>query len=129
MISRRRYGVDVELSLHGDFDALPDVYRTCVYRAVQEALTNCIRHAEARSIDVMVVGHADRLQVTVTDDGIGLDSARRSGGFGLRGIEERVKELHGVVTIASAPGQGTRLEIRLPLPAATPEVALARAAG
>ena len=125
----RRYGVDVELSLRGDFDALPDVYRTCVYRAVQEALTNCIRHAQARSIDVIVVGHADRLHVTVTDDGIGLDSARRGDGFGLRGIEERVKELHGVLTIASAPGQGTRLEIRLPLPTAAPEVALARAAG
>ena len=125
----RRYGVDVELSLRGDFDGLPDVYRTCVYRAVQEALTNCIRHAEARAIDVVVVGHADRLHVSVTDDGIGLDSARRGGGFGLRGIEERVKELHGVLTIAGAPGQGTKLEIRLPLPTATPEVALARAAG
>ena len=48
----RRYGVDVDLTLHGDFDALPDAYRTCVYRAVQEALTNCIRHAQARSIEV-----------------------------------------------------------------------------
>ena len=114
----RRYGVDVELSLHGDFDALPDAYRTCVYRAVQEALTNCIRHAQARSIEVTVVGHADRLHVSVTDDGIGLDSARRGEGLGLRGIEERVKELHGVVTIAGAPGEGTKLEIRLPLPTA-----------
>jgi signal transduction histidine kinase len=125
----RRYGVDVDLSLRGDFDGLPDAYRTCVYRAVQEALTNCIRHAEARAIDVVVVGHADRLHVSVTDDGIGLDSARRGGGFGLRGIEERVKELHGVLTIAGAPGRGTKLEIRLPLPTAPPEVALARAAG
>ena len=45
----RRYGVDVELDVDGDFDALPDRYRTCVYRAVQEALTNCVRHAQARS--------------------------------------------------------------------------------
>jgi signal transduction histidine kinase len=113
----RRYGVDVDLSLHGDFDALPDVYRTCVYRAVQEALTNCIRHAQARSIGVTVVGHADRLHVSITDDGVGLDAARRGAGLGLRGLEERVKELHGVVTIAGAPGEGTKLEIRLPLPA------------
>jgi signal transduction histidine kinase len=125
----RRYGVDVELNLHGDFDSLPDVYRTCVYRVVQEALTNCIRHAHARSIAVTIIGRADRLDVSVTDNGIGLNSARRGQGLGLRGIEERVKELHGTVTIATAPGEGTKLAIRLPLPAATTEVALARATG
>ena len=42
-----RYGVDVELTIDGDFDALPDQHRICVYRAVQEALTNCARHAKA----------------------------------------------------------------------------------
>jgi signal transduction histidine kinase len=125
----RRYGVNVDLSLQGDFDALPDVYRTCVYRVIQEALTNCIRHADARSIDVIVVGHADQLDVSVSDDGIGLDAARRGEGFGLRGIEERVKELHGILTIAGAPGEGTKLAMQLPLPSGATEVALARAAG
>jgi signal transduction histidine kinase len=125
----RRYGVNVDLSLQGDFDALPDVYRTCVYRVIQEALTNCIRHANARSIDVIVVGHADQLDVSVSDDGIGLDAARRGEGFGLRGIEERVKELHGILTIAGAPGEGTKLAMQLPLPSGATEVALARAAG
>lgn len=129
----RRYGVHVELTLRGDFTALPDVYRTCVYRAVQEALTNCIRHAQAGSIAVTISGHADRLDVSITDDGIGLDSARRGDGLGLRGIEERVRKLQGVIVIQSAPGEGTKLAIRLPLPAGTAattaEVALARAAG
>jgi len=125
----RRYGVGVELHVNGDFTALPERYRTCVYRAVQEALTNCIRHAEARSIEVTIVGHADRVDVSITDDGIGLDATRRGEGLGLRGIEERVKELDGAVTIAGEPGRGTTLRIRLPLPAATPEVTLARAAG
>ena len=76
-----------------------------------------------------IIGHADRLDLSVTDNGVGLDSARRGEGLGLRGIEERVKELHGVVTIATAPGEGTKLEIRLPLPAGATEAALARAAG
>jgi signal transduction histidine kinase len=104
-----------------------------VYRAVQEALTNCIRHAQAGSIAVTISGHADRLDVSITDDGIGLDSARRGDGLGLRGIEERVRKLQGVIVIQSAPGEGTKLAIRLPLPAGTAattaEVALARAAG
>ena len=125
----RRYGVDVELTAHGDFDALPERYRTCVYRAIQEALTNCIRHAEARTVKVNVTGCEDRLDVSVTDDGIGLEPTRRRDGLGLRGIEERVKNLHGTMAIHGATGEGTTLTIRLPLPPRITEVPLARAAG
>src|SRR3989442_145863 len=127
--SPRRYGVDVDLQVHGDFDVLPDRYRTCVYRAIQEALTNCVRHAKSRTIKVSVTGHDDRLDVSVTDDGIGFDPARRRDGLGLRGIEERVKELHGTMSIGSAAGEGTALTIQLPLPATVTEAPLARAAG
>jgi signal transduction histidine kinase len=122
-----RYDANVELTMEGDFGTLPDRYRTCVYRAVQEGLTNCVRHATARSIQVSVISHQDRLDVSVTDDGIGFDSARRRDGLGLRGIEERVKELQGTMTVGRAAGQGTTLMIHLPLPAT--EVPLARAAG
>jgi signal transduction histidine kinase len=122
-----RYDANVELTMEGDFDILPDRYRTCVYRAVQEGLTNCVRHAKARSIKVSVISHDDQLDVSVTDDGIGFDPARRRDGLGLRGIEERVKELHGTMTVGSAADQGTTLTIRLPLPVT--EVPLARAAG
>jgi signal transduction histidine kinase len=125
----RRYGVDVELTVHSNLDVLPDQYRTCVYRAVQEALTNCVRHANARVIKVSVTCGADRLDVTVADDGVGLESGRRRDGLGLRGIEERVKELHGTVTIAAAAGKGTTLAIHLPLPRSVMEVPVARAAG
>lgn len=124
----RRYGVRVELNVRGNFDGLPDQYRTCVYRAVQEALTNCVRHARARNIEVTVTGQSDRLDVSVTDDGIGLDPARRREGLGLRGIEERVKELHGTIAIDSSAGRGTTLAIRLPLPVPAGEVVLASAA-
>jgi signal transduction histidine kinase len=124
-----RYGMNVELHMDGDFDILPDRYRTCIYRAVQEALTNCVRHATARSINVRVKSEGDQLEVSVTDDGLGFDSTRRDAGLGLRGIEERVKELHGVMTIGNAVGRGTRLSIRLPWPARSTEAPLARAAG
>lgn len=123
-----RYGANVELTIEGDFDTLPDRHRTCVYRAVQEALTNCVRHAKARSLKVSVTGQGDQLELSVTDDGIGFDFARRRTGLGLRGIEERVKELHGAMTIGKAEGGGTRLAIRLPWPA-HPEAPRARAAG
>jgi signal transduction histidine kinase len=124
-----RYGLNVELRMEGDFDALPERHRTCVYRAVQEALTNCVRHAKAGSVDVSVTSDGEHLDVTVTDDGIGFDSTRRHVGLGLRGIEERVKELQGVLTIDKADGGGTKLAIRLPWRTPSAEVVLARAAG
>jgi signal transduction histidine kinase len=126
----RRYGVPVELIVQGSFDDLPEQHCTCVYRAVQEALTNCIRHARASRIDVTVTDRPDALTVSVRDDGVGLDPARRIRGLGLRGIEERVRELQGTLTIQSVPGAGTTLTLRLPKTARrTPEVIRARAAG
>ena len=125
----QRSGVDVELTVEGDLETVPDRHRTCIYRAVQEALTNCIRHAQARSITVSIIGHANRLDVSVSDDGIGLDPVRRRNGLGLRGIEERVKELHGTMTLGDRGGAGTTLTIHLPVPVAFMEIPLARAAG
>jgi signal transduction histidine kinase len=125
----RRYGVDAELHAHGDLEALPDAHRTCVYRAIQEALTNCVRHAKARTITVDMIGHGDRLAISVIDDGIGFDARRRREGLGLRGIEERVKELDGTMTIRGVAGAGTTLHIELPLPVRATEMALASAAG
>jgi signal transduction histidine kinase len=124
-----RCGVDVELNMDGEFDALPDNYRTCVYRAVQEALTNCIRHAHARTIRIGVKADGEALRVRVTDDGVGFEPARRHEGLGLRGIEERARELGGVLTITRGTGGGTILAIRIPLPGVGSEAGLARAAG
>jgi signal transduction histidine kinase len=124
-----RYGVNVQLDLDGPLDALPEGHSTCVYRAVQEALTNCVRHAQATWVNVSVTGSSQWLDVAVTDDGVGLDPARRRNGLGLRGIEERVKELHGNMTIGNAAGKGTKLAISLPLPVSSERGPLARAAG
>lgn len=127
----RRYAVNVDLQVSGDVDALPEKHRTCVYRVTQEALTNCARHAKASAITIAMVSDATGLRVRISDNGVGVDPSVPRRGFGLRGIEERVKELGGVVTIArqSAAG-GTMLTIQLPVPAgAAEEVALARLAG
>ena len=95
----------------------------------EDFVADCIRHAGAHSVKVNVTGYDDRLDVSVTDDGVGLEPTRRRDGLGLRGIEERVKNLHGAMTIHGAAGEGTTLTIRLPLPAPVTEVPRARAAG
>lgn len=127
--SIRRFGIDALLTVSGRLDDLPDGHRTCVYRAVQEAMTNCVRHAQARRVRVTVARSGADLRVSIADDGVGMDPERPREGLGLRGIEERVRELGGTMTLASAPGRGMRLAIHLPAPAETSEVARARAAG
>src|SRR5262249_54965203 len=123
----RRYGLNVTLQMEGPCETLPERYRTCVYRAVQEALTNCVRHAQARAVTVSVAGSNDRLAISVTDDGIGFKPVRWGAGLGLRGMEERVKELGGTMAIRKRAGGGTELAISLPRPATAAEVPCARA--
>jgi signal transduction histidine kinase len=122
----RRSNVPVELQISGPLESLSDQHRTCIYRVVQEALTNCVRHARATAIGVTIRAREELIEVSVRDDGIGLDPSRRAGGFGLRGIEERVRELGGTITLLSAAGQGATLSIKLPI---VKEQPLARAAG
>jgi signal transduction histidine kinase len=111
----RRTGTPVEVSIDQLPEHLPEGHRTCLYRVVQEALTNCARHAEARQIHVALHAEVERLLLTVEDDGRGFPSPP-PGGLGLIGIEERVRELGGTLGIDSQPGKGTVLKISLPLP-------------
>jgi signal transduction histidine kinase len=114
----RRYDVPVFLTVDGEVDALPEPHRTCVYRVVQEALTNCAKHAQATRVEVSLRDAGGRLRLSVRDDGVGLETAEPRGtGVGLVGIEERVREIGGVVSLRSDPGQGTTLLVEIPLPA------------
>jgi signal transduction histidine kinase len=124
-----RFAINVDLKMDGDFDPLPDKHRTCVYRVVQEALTNCVRHAHAQNVNVRVHVRDGLLHVSVTDDGVGLNPLRRRSGLGLRGIDERVRELGGMMTIAPQAGGGTMVAVQLRLPSANSEAPRARAAG
>ena len=123
-----RYPIKVDLRMAGDFDRLPESHRTCVYRVVQEALTNCVRHADARNVALDVNTIGDELVLSVRDDGVGLNPSHRGRGLGLIGIEERVKELHGNAVISPGGTRGSVVAVSLPLPTALPEAALARAA-
>jgi signal transduction histidine kinase len=123
-----RYPIKVDLKMAGDFERLPESHRTCVYRVVQEALTNCVRHAEARTVAIDVNMTDNSIVLSVRDDGIGLNPSHRGRGLGLIGIEERVKELDGNVVISPGGTRGTIVAVTLPLPIAVPEAPLASAA-
>ncbi len=112
----RHAGVPVNVQLDGALTDLPDQYRTCIYRVVQEALTNCARHAHASTIQVSIDRRDDQILVTVQDDGIGFNaSAIRARGLGLIGIQERIKELGGEFKLSSWPAKGTALAASIPI--------------
>jgi signal transduction histidine kinase len=123
---RRRYGVNLDLVITGDVDTLPDQYRTCIYRVMQEALTNCARHAHATRIEVALRFEKNTLDLIISDDGVGIQPGRGRG-MGLIGIEERVRELHGAFEIGPRRTTGTELRIAIPVTAFIEEAQRARA--
>ena len=119
----RRSSVACDFVEEGVAEQLPDAVKTCVYRVVQEALHNCEKHSGATKVRVAVRQLPDCLLVEIEDNGRGfsVNDQRTPGkrcGLGLLGIRERVAIAHGSLVIDSAPGQGTRIAVRIPLDAA-----------
>jgi signal transduction histidine kinase len=125
----RRFGLAVDLRIGSPLDGLPDQYRTCIYRVVQEALTNCARHSGAGRVEVTLRQEGTLLTITIADDGVGMQPVPRTAGLGLRGIEERVRELDGHMTIGTSPSGGTLLTIALPVRTGSEERPIASLAG
>jgi signal transduction histidine kinase len=111
----RRCGIPVSLNIDGKLDNLPEASRLCLYRAIQEAMTNCGKHAGASHVTVVVKQDEARVIASVHDDGKGFDALLKTHGLGLLGMTERVRALQGSMSVSSEPGSGT--EIRLELPA------------
>jgi signal transduction histidine kinase len=87
---------------------------TAVYRIVQEAVTNAVKHAGAEDVAVAVREVDGAITVRVHDEGRGFDPAEPAHGYGLVGVRERVESLGGSLAIVSAPRAGTTLTVRLP---------------
>jgi signal transduction histidine kinase len=121
----RRCGIPVSVQIEGSLDRLPDKHRTCIFRVVQEALTNVARHAQAGNICIWIHGGEQAVHLTIEDDGIGFNPRQQHRrGLGLLGIEERVRELGGTVEWISQPQKGTTIKLELPAPPAVAEVML-----
>ena len=110
----RHTGVPATVQVDGSLDHLTDSQRTCIYRVVQEALTNCARHAKAKHVLVSLRTNEHGVVVIVEDDGVGFNPSAARGGLGLLGMQERVQELEGKVAITSRRNQGTTIQVELP---------------
>lgn len=110
----RQTGLRVDVAAGGVSDELPEEFKTCIYRVVQEALHNVTRHAAAGSVRIVAQQEPRRLLLSIQDDGHGFDVAR-SRGLGLLGMQERVAHLGGTLQLVSEPGGGTLISVILPL--------------
>jgi signal transduction histidine kinase len=110
-------------ALRVDFSAenvpadLPSSISLGVYRVIQESLRNVARHSQAGAALVELVGEAERLRLTITDEGQGFDvNESKRAGLGLVSMQERMRLLQGTIAVYSSPGRGTRIEATVPLP-------------
>jgi signal transduction histidine kinase len=117
---RKRAGLKVEIdNFIADRGRLPQLIETALYRTVQEALNNVMKHAHAQRVRVRIWIEQQLVCCTVKDVGAGFQTSGGSdtgpGGLGLVGIRERIGSLHGAFEINSRPGSGTELRVSIPL--------------
>jgi PAS domain S-box-containing protein len=109
---------DIEIDVH--CDRLDDLklsasVETGIYRIAQEALTNVVKHAQARRVSVILERRPTLLQLIIEDDGNGFDPSVRTGKLGVAGMRERAALLGGTVTVETSPGNGATVYARIPL--------------
>jgi signal transduction histidine kinase len=117
----RSRGIDVTLQLDLDWEAgraatrHDDELETALYRIAQEAMTNALKHSGAESLALALSEQDGYVTLRIEDAGRGFDSEEKSDGFGLLGMRERVELLSGELSVASAPGAGTTVTVRVPV--------------
>lgn len=112
---RQRHPIEVRWEV-GALPPLPRGVEDHLFRIVQEALSNVLRHAQARRVTVRLGVAQRQVRLKIVDDGVGFDPGRaRSASYGLQVIAERASEIGGVASVVSVPGRGTQVEVTVPL--------------
>jgi signal transduction histidine kinase len=113
---REYTGIEVTFEYPPDLTEPTVPVATCLYRILQEGLTNISRHASATRVRVSLQQVSGSLHLIITDDGRGFDneSLQKRGSFGILGMKERVASLQGEFEFTGSPGKGTRLVVRIP---------------
>lgn len=111
-----RFGMEIEYVADASLGRLAPLREFAVFRILQEALSNARRHSRTKKVRVELRQRHDRLYLEVRDWGVGFDPEKvPPGHYGLEGIRERSRLLGGQVEIQSAPGEGTRLALEIPV--------------
>lgn len=110
------HNITIDFHTFGNVFRPPLAMEVALFRLIQEALSNVIKHSKATYAQVKADLQEEHIYVVIKDNGIGFDTQKRKGtGVGLIGMQERVKLLSGEISVSSFPGQGTKVMIRIPL--------------
>jgi signal transduction histidine kinase len=116
--------LDIEFTADVQFTRLAPLLEGTIFRIVQEAISNIKRHSQADAAQIHLEQQGAMLYLEIRDRGVGFDCGKRfDDHFGLEGIRERARLFGGQATITSAPGEGTLVQVELPLNAELPEAA------
>jgi NarL family two-component system sensor histidine kinase LiaS len=117
LVQEMKTKVPVDITLEMDDDLpLNKGMENHLFRIVQEALSNTLRHAKATKMGIELKRRGDAVRLGIRDNGVGFDlTDKKQASYGLRNMEERINELGGSFQIITAPGKGTRIEIRVPI--------------
>ncbi|MBY5035418.1 sensor histidine kinase [Streptococcus gallolyticus] len=106
----------IEVNFYHEIEEIPKLIEEHLFRIGQEIISNTLRHAKAKHLDVYLVQHETEVQLKMTDDGVGFEqSDEKDMSYGLQNIQDRVEDMAGTVKIRTAPQKGVAIDIRIPL--------------
>lgn len=119
---KKNYDIEVDFQNSAQEPEVPAIWKVTLYRILQEACGNVVKHAKATRIDITLSQETEQLHLTIRDDGVGFDTKKmidpaneQFHGFGLSMMKERVALLGGTIQIDSVPGEGTTVSVSIPL--------------
>lgn len=116
----KRAGLECRTTIPDEADPIPQALAIALFRVGQESLTNIIRHAKARRVELSFEVGPTGYHLSIGDDGVGMDPERARSSHGLSGMRHRVVSLNGSFEIQSTPGKGTRLDVQVPFASPAP---------
>lgn len=108
-----RFHLDIDQNI--SWKSTDEIIKVNVYRIIQEALQNTIKHAEAKNVSLDFSSDSNQLSIRLKDDGKGFSMKKSKKGIGLKNIRSRVEKMNGTVNIVSAIGKGTEIHIKIPI--------------
>jgi signal transduction histidine kinase len=110
-------GIDLSITINDSLDSIPRELALCLYRVIQEGLQNIAKHSRAKAAFITLHGLSDGIRLLIEDNGIGFEpeEVRKKAGIGLSSMRERVRLLNGEINFKSQPGNGTQIEVFIPI--------------